>query len=238
MSTAALSLKEKILIAAVEGAGADTDTSFTIEDVAVWAWKQDRSAWGLRGYEPDYPDLDKVRKEMGARGADAKGLVQLGWVERVDPRVYRLTPVGLAEYVTLSASSGTANSELQDKASRKLEGEVSRILEHPVFKQWLIDRNKPKHFRDAGHFWGIAPGTPPDIVRDRVGGIDNILRSAMKLLNERGVDEIAASRGKVLFDRQDIERCIEFQETMKNRFSRDLHVLNPGGWDLRDAQAE
>ena len=60
-----LSLKEKILIAVVTGVQGDTSTHFTIEDVAVWAWEQDHSAWGLRGYELKFPDLDKVRKEMG-----------------------------------------------------------------------------------------------------------------------------------------------------------------------------
>ena len=137
-----------------------------------------------------------------------------------------MTSTGLGEYATL-ASTGREGEPAQDKASRRLDSEVSRILDHPVFRQWLEDKAKPKHFRDAGHFWGIAPGTPPHIVRERVGGIDNILRSAMKLLDERGVEEIVASRGKILFDRRVIKRCIEFQETMKSRFSRDLRVLDP-----------
>ncbi len=227
MSSTTLSLKEKILIAVVEGTHGDTSASFTIEDLAVWAWERDRTAWGLRGYEKDYPDLDKVRKDMGARGADSPGLVQLGWVERIDPRMYRLTSVGLGEYAVLSSSMSGLVSELQDKASRKLEVEIRRVLEHTVFREWLADSTKPKYFRDAGHFWGIAPGTPASVVRNRVGGVDRILLSARKLLDEKGVDEIAASRGKILFSREDVQRCIEFQETMKNRFSKELGILDP-----------
>ena len=227
MSSTTLSLKEKLLIAAVERTHGDTDVSFTIEDLAVWAWERDRNAWGLRGYETKYPDLDKVRKDMGARGADSPGLVQLGWVERIDPRLYRLTTVGMAEYAALSSSMSTEVSELQDKASRKLESEIRRILEHTVFRQWLANSSKPKYFRDAGHFWGIAPGTPANVVRNRVGSVDRILSSARSLLDEKGVDEIAAARGKLLFCREDVLRCIEFQEAMKSRFSKELAILDP-----------
>jgi hypothetical protein len=227
MAATALSLKDKILIAAVEGVQGDSSRKFTIEDLAVWAWERDRSAWGLRGYEQLYPDLDKLRKDVGARGADQKGLLQLGWVERIEPRVYRLTPAGLAEYSTLISSRGGAEPELQDKASRELESQISRILEHPVFLQWQSDSSKPKFFRDAGHFWGIAPGTPPHVVRERVGGIDNTLRAAAKLLDELNVNQIASSRGKVLFERNDIERCMQFQEALKSRFARDLRMLDP-----------
>lgn len=227
MSSKPLSLKEKILVATVEGTRGDTSMSFTIEDLAVWAWERDRSAWGLRGYEDKYPDLDKVRKDMGARGADSPGLVQLGWVQRIDPRIYRLTPVGLAEYSTISSATSGAPAELQDKASRALESEVRSILEHPVFLEWLRNSAKPKYFRDAGHFWGIAPGTPPNVVRERVGGIDKVLSKAIKLLDDKCVNEIAASRGKVLFSREDVNRCLEFQKTMKHRFSKELGILDP-----------
>jgi len=227
MSDTPLSLKEKILIAAVEGVGADATKKFTMEDLAVWAWERDRTAWGIRGYESKYPDLDKVRKDMGARGAEQKGVVQLGWVERVEPRVYRVTPAGLAEYATLSASMGSTSGELQEKAGRELGSQVSRILEHPVFRRWLSDATKPKYFRDAGHFWGIAPGTPPSVVRERIGGVENTLQSALRLLDELGVSEIASSRGKVAFDRTDIERCLEFHNAIKDRFSQDLRLLDP-----------
>jgi hypothetical protein len=228
MSDRTLSLKEKILIAAVEGTGGNTGTAFTIEELAVWAWERDKSAWGLRGYEAKHPDLDKVRKDMGARGAEQKGVVQLGWVERIEPRVYRLTPAGLAEFAALGNSSDYAtNGELQEKASRALESEITRILEHPVFQQWLKDHRRPKYFREAGHFWGIAPGTPPAVVRERVGGVDNTLNASLKLLNERGTEEIVSRRGKVLFDRRDIERCVQFQHALKERFTRDLLLLDP-----------
>lgn len=149
MPDSPLSLKQKILIAAVEGAKADTTKKFTMEDLAVWAWERDRVAWGLRGYEKDYPDLDKLRKDMGARGADQKGVVQLGWVERVEPRVYRLTPAGLAEYATINNATGNGRGELQEKAGRELGSEISRILEHRISNFLILYlRSRPDHLGD------------------------------------------------------------------------------------------
>jgi len=213
-----------MLIAAVEGTDGDCDRTFTMEDLAVWAWERDKSAWGLRGYEKEHPDLDKVRKDMGARGADSKGMVQMAWVERVQPRVYRLTAAGLAEY----ASLGNSTPALQEKVGRKLEAEVRRILEHPVFRDWLKNNGKPRYFREVGHFWGIAPGTPRGTVRERIERVENTLRGAIALLDEKETNEIVAARGrKVLFDRTDIERCLEFQQTLKTRFAKDLCLLDP-----------
>ena len=77
MPSTTLSLKEKLLIAAVERTRGDTDVSFTIEDLAVWAWERDRTAWGFARYETKYPDLDKVRKDMGGRGATHRGSCNL-----------------------------------------------------------------------------------------------------------------------------------------------------------------
>lgn len=223
MDVKPLSLKDKILIAAVEGTDGDCGKTFTMEDLVVWAWERDNEAWGLRGYETLYPDSDKLQKEVGSRGAGQKGVVGLGWFVRIDRRVYRLTSAGLAVYATLDG----AEPVLQEKAGRQLEAEVKRILDHPVFKEWLQDKNKPRYFREAGHFWGIAPGTPSKTVRERVDRVTITLRGALKILDEKETDQIVASRGKILFERTDIERCLEFQHTLTSRFVRDLSILDP-----------
>lgn len=53
------------------------------------------------------------------------------------------------------------------------------------------------------------------------------LKAALEILEQRGVKEITEQRGKVLFDRKDIERCLEFQTALKQRFARDLRLLDP-----------
>lgn len=223
METKGLGLKQQILLAALESSGGDRDKTFTMEDLLVRAWKKDKGAWGLRGYEDLYPDSDKIQKEIGARGSGQKSMVELGLLERVNRRVYRLTPAGLST----AAALGPAEPLAQEKADRTLESAVKEILAHPVFRDWLNDPSRPKHFREAGHFWGIAPGTPPRTVRERVSFVDRTLEAALEVLKRRGVEEIVEQRGKVLFDRKDIERCLEFQKVLKTRFERDLRLLDP-----------
>lgn len=224
-STRRASLREQVLLAALDCSGGDLEKTFTSEDLLVSAWKRDRFAWGLRGYEQDYPDVDKLRKELDSRGAReggaATGLVSSGLLLRVGQRMYRLTPAGLAA----ASEVVGAKPDARGKAERVLADALGAILSHSVFRGWLKDPSTPKHFRDAGHFWGIAPGTPPKVIQTRVLDIDMTLKKALGLLDAAGVDEVAARHGKALFDRIDIERAVKFQETLKQRFAKDLVTL-------------
>ena len=57
--------------------------------------------------------------------------------------------------------------------------------------------------------------------------IDNVLQAAYEFLKDRGVDEIADARGRILFDRKDLDRCLLFQRTLKERFAKELGILDP-----------
>lgn len=223
MDSKSLGLRDQVLIAALECSGGNTQVEFTMEDLLVSAWKKDKTVWGLRAYETEYPDSDKIHKEVDGRGASHKGLVKLGLLERIHQRIYRLTTAGLAAASTLQPSDLIA----REKADRQLEIAVRRILEHPVFQDWLIDSTRPKYFREAGHFWGIAPGTPPQTVRERVYSVEQILKAALDAPKRKGVDQVTDQRGRLLYEAQDIDRCLQFQATLKKRFGRDLQLLNP-----------
>ena len=145
------SLREQVLLAALDCSGGDLEETFTAEDLLVAAWNRDRVAWGLRGYEQEYPDADKLRKEIDSRGAregsPSTGLVASGLLSRVRERIYHLTPAGLAA----AAEVVGAEPDARGKAERVLADAVDTILSHSVFRAWMKDSNSPKHFRDAGH---------------------------------------------------------------------------------------
>jgi len=218
-------LREQVLLAALDCSGGDLDKTFTSEDLLVAAWKRDRFAFGLRGYEQEFPDNDKVRKELDSRGARqgsaSTGLVSSGFLLRVRERMYRLTPAGLAA----AAEVVGAEPDARGKAERGLADALGAILSHSVFRAWLKDSSSPKHFRDSGHFWGVAPGTPARVIQTRILDVDRTLEKALSLLDAGGVDEVAARHGKALFDRADIERAMTFQAMLKERFAKDLVTL-------------
>lgn len=219
------SLREQVLLAALDCSGGDLEKPFTSEDLLVAAWERDRLAWGLRGYEREHPDIDKLRKEIDSRGAregaPSTGLVSAGLLLRVRERMYRLTPAGLAA----ASQVVGAKPDTRGKATRALSDAVNAILSHSVFRGWLKDSSSPKHFRDAGHFWGIAPGTPAKVIQARIQDVDHNLETALSILDTERVDEVSARHGKALFDRTDIERAKTFQAVLKERFAKDLATL-------------
>ena len=195
------------------------------------AWKQDPHAWGLRGYELEHPDLEKLRKEIDSRGKStgSQSLVNNGFLAKQEGRIYRLTSKGLAAAARLKQPGKAIDPTVQMKVGRELHSKIKTILESSIFRSWIKNPDHPKLFRDAGYFWGIGPGSPAGAVRKRVSEIDDVLQSAYQFLNDRGVDEIADARGRVLFDRNDLERCRQFQRTLKERFAKELAILDPEG---------
>jgi hypothetical protein len=211
-----LTLNDKVLLASLFLSAGDIK-NFTAEDILIKAWKDDKSAFGLRGHENDFPDSNKLYTKLDGKG----GLVSKGLLKKVSDRTYILTEAGLASALDLKPSK----EEEQIKLDRRLQESVAKIINHTVFQEWLKDPNKPKQFRDAGWFWGIAPGTPPKIVKERLTAVENTLVIAKNRLNKLGVSQIVEQRGKKLFDRKDIELCLEFINTLKARFKHDLEIL-------------
>jgi len=214
-------LKDQLLAAAFAITGGDLDAVFSSEELLIQAWSTDPTAWGLRGFEKEHPDADRIHRELDSRGKGQKGLVDQGLVERIRPRTYRLTPEGLLRATHLAGSKRVSLERLD----RVAESEIRRILEHPVFRCWLENPAEPRSFSEAGYFWGIAAGTPPGVIRQRIGRVDQWLVVADQLLSEKGVDEVAEGSGRPLFERNDIARCREFQTTLKERFGEPLRRL-------------
>lgn len=219
---AELTLADKLLLAAADLSGGDLHKDFPAENLVVAAWEQDHSAFGLRGHEDRHPDNNKVYTKLDGQS----GLVTKGWLVKSGERRLKLSEAGLARAAALTAGR---DSGLQGKLERSLQDSVSRIISHPEFRNWLADSSKPERFRGAGHFWGVAPGTPKSTVRSRVNAVDTTLREAMRLLDDRGLTAVLEHRGQVLFERKDLDLASEFQATLKKRFRSDLKVLDPTG---------
>lgn len=219
MDTKSMGLKPQLLLAAIACSNGDLRVTFTAEDLLIRAWERNKAAWGLRGYEDQHPDPEKIYKELNRRGEN--GLVGLGLLEQVNPLVFRLTPAGLAAASELNPD----DIKVREKASRELQEQIKTILGHAVFRAWLEDPSTPKSFHKAGAFWGIAPGTPPRVARERVAFVEMTLRAAEALLVARDIETVSDEHRRALFDRHDIQRCLEFQRTMKERFAKELQRL-------------
>jgi hypothetical protein len=220
-NTANLSLSDKVLVAATTVAAGEVTAEFTAEDLVVAVWKSDNVSFGLRGHEKDYPDNNKVYTKIDGKS----GLVSKGMLAKAGERTLRVTPAGLAYAAQLGYG---VDPEHSAKLDRAMHDAVRQVLSHPEFLSWLKDPSSPSRFRGAGHFWGIAPGTPPDAVRARVMGVERTLKAALAEIERRGLTEVIEQRGRILFDRHDLERALAFQQAIRTRFCRDLRRLDPG----------
>ncbi len=212
-----LTLNEKVLIAISIITVGDINKKFTAEDIIIKAWEEDNSAFGLRGYEKDHPDSNILYTKLDGK----EGLVSKGYLRKVGDRTYTLTEAG----ASISARLSPKNENLQLKADRGLQEAIIKILNHPVFRDWKIDKSKPKSFRDAGWFWGIAPGTPPKVAFERLKYVEQILFEARSILKEKKIKEIIEERGKILFNEKDLNLCEEFHNTLKERFKKEIKIL-------------
>jgi hypothetical protein len=210
---------EKLLLAAVELCGGRLDQNFTAEDLAVAAWEKDKASFGMRNFENTYPDSNKLFKSIDSKG----GLVAKGLIVKVGDRTFRLT----AGAIAAASRIKPGDPEQQLKLERELAGAVNQLISHPVFKDWLADPAKPSKFGGAGHFWGVAPGTPPRVVRDRIAKIDATLKEALDYMSARNVNCLFKEKDRVLCERHDIERCLEFHKLLKQRFAKELSALLP-----------
>ena len=239
VQTNTLTLNEKILIAAFVLQGGDLHKKFTAEDLLIEVWKQDTGAFGLRNYESRYPDSNKLFTKLDGKD----GLVRKGILKKVADRTYTITPAGMS----LATSLTPVDEQTKLKVNRELYEAIKKVLNHKVFAEWLKDPKKPDKFRDAGWFWGIAPGNPPTVVEERLANLEQSLQEAKKkasasggkiVIDIKGIDknvkEILILKGnsqmdehksKIFLDLKDIDRCMEFHEILKKRFEKELNIM-------------
>ena len=143
MKDKTLSLNDKILIAALKLSKGDARIEFKAEDLLVQVWKEDKPAFGLRGYEENYPDSNNLYVKLMGK----KSLVRLGYLKKVGEKTYTLTEAGLS----IASSLKPTDEGTKLKIDRQLHDAVIKIINHQIFRDWLIDKNKPNKFRDAGY---------------------------------------------------------------------------------------
>jgi len=221
--TVNLTISDKILIGASKCIENNPEKGFTFEELVLHTWKVDKNRFGLRGCEEKYPDSHKLHAHVfGGTALVAKGYLRF----EKNGSLY-LTDAGLARSMSFSSSK----TDSPRRISKRLQHSIINLLENKIFRQWLDDPSNPKEFRGAAFFWGISPGTPPKFVRSKLSIIENTLKEILKFLNETGANEIREERvkGKILFERKDVERCLDFHNDLKNRFKKELKILDPKG---------
>jgi hypothetical protein len=164
----------QVILLAAEDLTAGGSTEFTEWDLTMASWARDRARFGLRGYDQKHPDHKRVMMEI--MGRKPQNPLTQGFMEKVRPNVYRLTPLGRAEVARLRGGrdagggapvrAGTVQAELHRLAAA--------MLAHPAFEQWRLNPDRPRQWDTAAAFLSLV-GDPR---RDPAGCVAALRRSA------------------------------------------------------------
>jgi hypothetical protein len=132
---------------------------FTEWELTVSAWTRESSRFGLRGFEQKHPDHKRVMMEI--MGHKPQNPITLGYMEKVRPNTYRLTPLGRAEAARLR-SGGAARAPLAPSLQSDLYGSTATLLNHAAFKAWKNDPDQPRRWPDAVAFLSLGGDSDHD----------------------------------------------------------------------------
>jgi hypothetical protein len=219
-ATAEFTLPEKILLAAVELDEAG-QTPFSAEALIVRVWQAHPRTFGLKGFEEQFPDSNKVL--WGIMGE--KGLPKRGYLSKVGQKLYSLTTEGreLARHLregTTPPPPPRPVKPVEPVISRPQDLLLQAMLATPVWTKWRQGRSDDWTFTEAMRFWnmGERQGKAVDDhitdLRQQLSALETALQDApAQLGNGRTVT------------REEIAALAEVHETLMNRFARHLSLL-------------
>jgi hypothetical protein len=138
----------QVIILAAEDITSAGASEFTEWDLTVAAWARDRTRFGLRGYDQKHPDHKRVMMEI--MGQKPQNPLALGFMEKLRPNVYRLTPLGRAVANRLRNSGPSTASDEQSDMYRL----AADLTTHTALVNWRRDPDQPRYWADAATFLG------------------------------------------------------------------------------------
>jgi hypothetical protein len=211
-------LPEKILLAAqhLEEQG---QSPFSAEALIVSAWQKYPRTFGLKGFEEQYPDSNKVLS--GIMGE--KGLPRRGWMAKVGQKMYSLTRDG--RQVVRKLQQGEATPPLTarrqaDQLSREQDLLLQGLLAGAAYQKLRQGREGEWTFSEACRFWSIG---------ERVGSaVDARLDELLTQLTE--IERILAGGVQILgngrqVDAADAGQLCDLHAQLEQRFARHLNLL-------------
>jgi hypothetical protein len=211
-------LPEKILLAAsaLEEQG---NTPFSAEALIVSAWQKYPRTFGLKGFEEQYPDSNKVLAMIMGE----KGLPGRGWMAKVGQKQYALTRDG--KHVVRKLMAGEEVPPLRSgrgagRLGREQDLLLQQLLAAAAVQKFTQNRAEEWTFSEACRFWSIADRTGA-AVDQRLDELQARLLEIEKAL--RG-GEATLGNGRVVTAAEAGQLC-EMHSQLERRFARHLNLL-------------
>jgi hypothetical protein len=207
----------QVIILAAEDITSAGASEFTEWDLTVAAWARDRTRFGLRGYDQKHPDHKRVMMEI--MGQKPQNPLALGFMEKLRPNVYRLTPLGRAVANRLRNSGPSTASDEQSEMYRL----ASDLTTHAALVGWRRDPDQPKYWADAATFLGRGG----DVRRDAhkcLSGLRRQIRSAIDwcMVHDQHFLVPATRAGGEPINTQALTEIMDFLQVLEYRFPEHL----------------
>jgi hypothetical protein len=211
-------LPEKILLAAsqLEDMG---QTPFSAEALIVAAWQKYPRTFGLKGYEEQYPDSNKVL--AGIMGE--KGLPRRGWMAKVGQKLYSLTRDGRQIVHKLMEGEETpplTARRVPEQLNRDQDLLLQHLLASSAFQKLRQHKQSEWTFSEACRLWSMG---------ERAGNaVDARLEEIKQQLAE--VERVVTLGAAVLGNGHEatsaeVAQLSDLHSQLVHRFGRHLNLL-------------
>lgn len=209
---------EKILLAAshLEDLG---ESPFSAEALIVAVWRKYPRTFGLKGYEDQYPDSNKVLASiMGERG-----LTRRGWLDKPGQKLYALTGEGrrMVRRLLQGDDQPAPKQNRPVKLARDHDKLLQGLFVSSAYEKHREGRRQEMTFADACRFWGISENSAADALDAR---LDHLRAALAEIERQVGLGSANLSDGhNITLD--DISQFCDIHGHLLQRFSRHLTLL-------------
>lgn len=210
------SIVEKLLVAALE-LEKSGHKPFSAEDIVVASWKRFPDAFGLAGYQDQYPDSNRVFAEI----MGSKPIRKKGYLIKVGEKMYQLTDSGRQYAERLIGNSPKQGVE---KAffSREIKKELKRYFESRALLKYKENRASEITFHDLCALFGISPRSTYIELEGKLSNFCNIIKRSQEMARKK---PFSFEHGGKEYNLADIEILIDLKEFLLKKFENDLNII-------------
>jgi len=210
---------EKILLAAfqLEEQG---QSPFSAEALIVAAWQKYPRTFGLKGYDEQYPDSNKVLASIMGE----KGLARRGWLVKMGQKLYSLSHEGRRTVRRLLQGEDQPESVKSDRPI-KLSKEQDKLLQAlfvtSAYEKFREGRQQELTFADACRYWNITENLSAEALDAR---LDHVRAALAEIERQMGLGSANLSDGhNIALD--DVALLCDIHSHLLQRFSRHLALV-------------
>jgi hypothetical protein len=210
---------EKILLAAsqLEEQG---QSPFSAEALIVAAWQKYPRTFGLKGYDEQYPDSNKVLASIMGE----KGLARRGWLNKMGQKLYSLSPEGRRAVRRLLQGEDqpeSIKSERPIKLSKEHDKLLQGLFETSAYEKFREGRQQELTFADACRYWNITENLSAEALDAR---LDHLRAALAEIERNLGAGSANLSDGHNIGS-EDLTLLCDIHRNLLQRFSRHLTLV-------------